>query len=655
MTVTTRENLPPIFKSILSVEDSRKDIINAINEQLEPLNSPKLVNDSISSKNYSKNVNRTGTSSNYMLDVKTLGLRDIQYEIPECFSQWIPVMQIARSSRGDGTLNIPKGTATTITMYNNEVETSFFTEEDTKLDNNNIPLCYWGNNINNSTSSGNVVNKAPNSPLFRHYSKASSKAGSLLPAPGTTNGGSTMYYQITFPYNCYVYITANTQVHWNNIESNGTHGAFIMITDGSNIIANRSSHDDGNGNNTLDKNREWSVVNWHGYVKKGWKLYYAEQDAGWVVVPGNYGMPGFCCVIFKADNNSVNAINNNSTKILSLNRCTIDYDHDSDIIVSASNTDANNIIVQTESKLTKGLSEQATIPNTPLFNKYSISGSKPGVLFPSVGTLSKGLWATLNIPYDCYIDFTLFAGSCTLYESVSVYAFMICDRNGNILVVKTSYDDGNGNNKASANRLWGNIYYTGIVKAGYKVYFATIPIATSAAITNGLSLNLFKLPQINLEPEYMCLSSASNSINALIYDSVRNSYTETSADPTTTLPKMILYTIDSFGWNYSLYKYAVKNVSYDGVAVVSLHNSTANAAWRAHSYYLHTDKNNNLKSYKYSAAGPIDNNSSTIDKFAINKDDKIYIFIHAEDVGYQDLWHGKITVTTFPNDYTLED
>lgn len=663
MSSDTIQKTPPIYNSVLSVETSRADITNTLYNKLIDFNSPLL-------NSNNNTIYTMANRSNLIISdsIKHTGLDDIDQSIPFLFSHWQPVMQIARSSRGDGTVSIPRGTATTITMYNNESADNFFTAADTGTDENNIPLCYWGYQLDNPSAGNSAVNAAPNTPPFRIYSNQANKPGVLLAAPGKTRKDtSILYYQFTFPYNCYVYMVVNAALNWNSIEGNdgnsssnpttdidGGRPSVFMITDeNENTVIARTSNDDGNGKNDPSKNRPYGVIHWHGYVKKGWKLYYVEQES--YLSGPSHGKSGHCCIVFKSDNNeTTNAISNNSPNVLSLYKystrtSTEDLSQSpADVSISiADNEKLSNFIVENESKLSN-LITKTTIPNTPIFATYSKSGSKPGKLFPTPGTNKEGMWATLLMPYDCYVNFSLMAGNDEEFENVSTLALMVYDDKNNKIVAKTTYDDGNGGNTPNKNRYWGNIHYTGILKKGYKLYFALINFwnPTTRISTNGLKLDLFKLPEINTKVGGTYITSTNafhanyETLITNIADNTTSSILNNVAD-NTKLCACIAYCInnttafdgstrnlDSIAY-YS--KYAVKTAEYDGVGIISCYSGMVNAYERIHSFYIHVDSAHRVKNAKYFTAGNYSrNNASETIKIKVKKSDIIYVCIAAD-------------------------
>lgn len=650
---------PPLFNSILATENGRVNIEKTLNQKLIEFNTNALA--SVLS-NVNSYINPTRTVDAKI--VNNIGLEQLKDYIPENISYWQPVMQIARSARGDGTVSIPKGTATTITMYNNESADNFFTAADTGTDENNIPLCYWGYQLDNPSAGNSVVNAAPNTPPFRIYSNQKNKPGILLAKPGKTrHDTSILYYQFTFPYNCYVYMVVNAALNWNSIEGSGNNNpttdtndgrpSVFMITDeNENTVIARTSNDDGNGKNDPSKNRPHGVIHWHGYVKKGWKLYYVEQE--YSLGGPSHGKSGHCCIVFKTDN--VNLKNTIDTPVLSMSKFSTSsyYNSSADIDIQlASSEHINSFIVENESKLTN-LATKATIPNTPLFRTYSITNSKPGELFPAPGATDRhGYWATLAIPYDCYMSFSLMG--ChhdSDYEIYGVYGLMIYDENNNLVVAKTSYDDGTGKNITNKNRYWGNIHYTGILKKGYRVYFAWIRSAKNTKnsalnqefITNGLLVNLFRLPPANLEIESKQLSAKyyNNVVNKIVYDSVTNT-TVTSVNQTIpyNVQLIIAESIPIFNHGHAnvllstTLLYTEKVVEYDSIAIIALPNSVNSGHWRVHSFYIHTNSTNTILTCEYSHAPDYTGNLSKTIKVKVKKGDKIYLFLHLADPQYQ--------------------
>lgn len=663
------QNIPPIFNSILNIEASRKTVITSANYMLTRSNTNKLNNELINTK-FS---NPTRNDNTYVNCIDNLtGLENIAPEIIKYMSAWKPVMQIARSANGTskGYYNYPTGTAPIITMYNGESKDLFFTTDDTKNDENNIPLCFFGYDLNNPTSQSAIYNKVPNSPIFNKYSKKSStlyKAGYLFPSPNntTSSNGTVLYYQFTFPYNCYLYITVNASTNWNSVESSGCGEpvAFMINDENGNNIVSRTSYDDGTGNYVEGKNRYFGTIYWHGYVKKGWKFYYAEQVSALTGISKN----GYNCIVFKVDNNYLTT-NTSDANILTMSKFSTseNYNTSSDITVNVNNTiDLSKILIDSESKLTK-LSTKTIIPNTPIFSEYSKQNSKAGTLFPAPGTNDKyGFWATLKIPRTCYMNFSL--GGVDGSESAGIYALMIYDEKNNKILAKTSYDDGNGNNDANKNRYWGNIHYTGILKTGYTVYFAWInnqakPTANNAITFSGFLLNLFNLPPLNILQKTRTLT-ATNYQTAIIYDSVTNT---TITESNQVIPKDVLNLVNACinlgfanGQEYNCFEpklYTSIEADYDSIAIISLPNSTSNGRWRVHSFYIHINNSNSIISYKYSGAGPINSNLSITEKIKVNTGDKIYVFIVAGDRDFPNSLHyGFASVTLIPTCYITEN
>jgi hypothetical protein len=479
--------------TIKVTERSRVSIINNINNELEPYDFTKLSSDveyTYPDKAPFKDVIRNYTNT---IDINT-GLQDIPEKISEIIP-WQPVMHIYRSARGDGTINVHRGTATTITMYNNELSSNFFTQDD-------VSKCFWGANIDALTPANqSVYHIIPYTPIFDRYSKTGSKPGTLLSAPGTsTNGTGLIYYQFTMPYDCYICITLCVNINWNAIDSSncGEIGIFGIADENDNILVARTPYDDGNGNNNSEKNRRFGTIYWHGYVKKGWKLYYVETDR-YYVSANEWGQGGHSCLVFKVGQNSGKIIDdaliNSVYPVLALHRSANSKYHTSFANNTAINLTMLNGQLNTQyidkSKSWFGSNNNTTFydeaqkapENNKVIEKYSQTGSKGLTLFQKPNVAGFGcLHSTINVQKDGIVSLCYGGGNYSNYEDYSnisngePFGFVICDKRGLVRDARTSADDGNGST-INGTKVFSSVQYTGRVYAGDKIYFAHSDIA----------------------------------------------------------------------------------------------------------------------------------------------------------------------------------